>query len=183
MRRYLLGLLLTVPILAASGCRRAQPPAYRPTATIRDIMISIVDPQADVLWNAVATIIDASGTEERQPKTEEEWATVRRSAVQMVEVSNLLLVPRRQAARRGENSENPGIELEPAAIEKLIAEDPATWGKLVGGLHDAAVPALKAVEAKNVEALFEAGDKLEKACESCHHNYWYPPKNAPAWKK
>ena len=62
-------------------------------------MISIVDPQADVLWNAVATIIDASGTEERQPKTEEEWATVRRSAVQMVEVSNLLLVPGRQAAR------------------------------------------------------------------------------------
>ena len=24
------------------------------------------------------------------------------------------------------------------------------------------------------QALFEAGDKLEKACESCHLHFWYP---------
>jgi hypothetical protein len=187
MRSYLFVLVLSVPILVLSGCRTRevpQPPsAYRPTATVRDIMVSIIDPQADVLWNSVATIISATGTEEREPRTDEEWAALRRGAIQLVEVSNLLLIPGRQAARPGEKSENPRIELEPAAIEKLIAEDPATWTRLVSGLHDAALPALKAIDARNAEGLFDAGDNLEKACESCHQHYWYPPKDAPAWKK
>jgi hypothetical protein len=187
MRSDLFVLVLSVPILVASGCgtREApQPqPAYTPTATVRDIMVSIVDPQADVLWNAVATIIGPAGTEEREPRTDEEWATVRRGAIQLVEVPNLLLIPGRRAARPGEKSETPRVELEPAAIEKLIAEDPATWARLVTGLHDAAVPALKAIDAKSAGGLFDAGDNLEKACESCHQHYWYPPKDSPAWKQ
>ena len=184
MRRYLLALALSVPILVASGCGTREappPPAYRPIATIKDIMDSIVDPQADVLWNSVATIISVTGTEEREPRTDEEWAAVRRAAIQVVEATNLLRIPGRQVARPGEKSENPRIELHPETIQKLIAEDPTTWTKLVDGLHDAALPALKAIDAKNAKGLFDAGDNLDKACESCHQHYWYPPKNSPAW--
>ena len=114
---------------------------FRPTATVKDIMVSIIDPEADVLWNSVATIVSLTGTEERAPRTDEEWATVRRSAIQLVEATNLLRIPGRLVARHGEKSENPRIELEPETIQKLIAEDPATWSKLVNRLHDAAVPA------------------------------------------
>jgi hypothetical protein len=186
MRSDLLVLVLSVPLLIATGCRTqqdAQPqPTYRPTATIKDIMVSIIDPEADVLWNSVATIISVTGTEEREPRTDEEWAAVRRSAIQLVEATNLLRIPGRQVARPGEKSENPGIELQPETMQKLIAEDPATWMTLVNALHDAAVPALKAIDAKSAKELFDAGENLEKACESCHQQYWYPPKNAPAWK-
>jgi plastocyanin len=157
-------------------------PTYRTDTTLKDIMDSVVDPQADVLWNSVATIVSATGTEERAPQTDEEWETVRRSAVQLVEATNLLLIPGRLVARHGEKSQNPRIELEPEAIQKLIADDPATWAKLVGGLHDAALPALVAINAKDVQGLFDAGDRLEHACETCHQNYWYPPSHAPAWK-
>ena len=31
-------------------------------------MMSIIDPEADVLWNSVATIVSVSGTEEREPQ-------------------------------------------------------------------------------------------------------------------
>jgi hypothetical protein len=176
--------VLGLAALTCLGCSsRREEPAYRPTATIKDIMLSIVDPQADIIFNSVATIISAEGTEERQPRTDEEWAAVRRGAIQVVEASNLLRIPGRQVARPGEKSENPGIELEPSSIQKLIAEDPATWTRLVDALHDAAVPALKAIDAKNVQDLFDAGDQLEKACENCHQHYWYPPKHAPAWQK
>ena len=187
-RRRVFVLALTVlaaSILAAGGCgsRDAEPQStYRPTATVKDIMDSIVDPEADVLWNSVATIVSATGIEERAPKTDEDWATLRRSAIQLVEATNLLRIPGRQVARPGEKSENPRIELEPEAIQRLIADDTATWTKLINGLHDAAVPALKAIDAKNVEGLFDAGDSLEKACESCHQQYWYPPGTAPVWK-
>jgi len=32
------------------------------------------------------------------------------------------------------------------------------------------------VEAKDKEALLEAGDAIDQACESCHFTYWYPKK-------
>ena len=170
----------------AGGCNtreeRAPQSPFRPTATIKDIMTSIVDPEADVLWNSVATIVSLSGTEERAPKTDEEWAAVRRSAVQLVEATNLLRIPGRQVARPGEKSENPRIELQPETIQKMIAEDAARWARLVDQLHDAAVPALKAIEEKNAKGLFDAGEHMEQACEACHQQYWYPPAAASAWK-
>ena len=172
--------------LAAAGCTRREEPAaestFRPTATVKDIMTSVIDPEADVLWNSVATIVSLTGTEEREPKTDEEWAAVRQSAVQLVEATNLLRIPGRLVARPGEKSENPRIELQPETIQKMIAEDAATWSKLVDRLHDAAVPALKAIESKNAKGLFDAGEHIEHACEACHQQYWYPPKEASAWK-
>jgi hypothetical protein len=185
MRLLSLTVLVGVSIVAVAcgGRPQGQPQAaYRPTATVKDIMDSIVDPDADVLWNSVATIVTLTGTEEREPKTDEEWTAVRRSAIKLVEATNLLMMPGRRVARTGEKSENPHVELEPAAIEKLITDDPVTWSKLVTGLHDAAVPALNAINEKNAKDLFEAGDSLDKACESCHQHYWYPPKSAQAWK-
>jgi len=174
-------------VLAAAGCGRREEPApqpqFRPTATVKDIMTSIVDPESDVLWNAVATIVSLTGTEEREPKTDEEWAAVRRSAVQLVEATNLLRIPGRLVAKHGEKSENPRIELQPETIQRMIAEDPAKWTKLVDGLHDAALPALTAADAKSAKGLFDAGEHMERACESCHQQYWYPPKEAAAWKQ
>lgn len=178
--------LLTVLLALTAACRSQPAPVpestMRPTATIKDIMISIVDPEADVLWNAVATIVDASGTEERQPRTDEEWAEVRRAAVALIEAPNLLLVQGRRVAKPGEKSENPDVELEPEAMQKLIADDPVTWRKLVYGLQNAMLPAFKAIEAKDAQGLFDAGEDLDKACEACHQRYWYPPKTDQIWK-
>ena len=33
---------------------------------------------------------------------------------------------------------------------------------------------LKAVDAKNVDGILDAGDRIDKACETCHLKYWYP---------
>jgi hypothetical protein len=185
MQRHLLLCLLTVVSALAWGCR-AQPPSepstLRPTATVKDIMISIVDPEADVLWQAVAIIVDASGTEEREPKTDEDWAALRRAAIALVESPNLLLVPGRRVARPGEASENPEIELEPDAMQKLIDDDPVTWRKLAYGLQNAMAPVLKAIDEKNAKGLFDAGEDLDRACENCHKEYWYPPASHPIWK-
>ena len=174
-------------VLSVAGCNRReepppQPSQFRPTATVKDIMTSVIDPEADVLWNSVATIVSRKGTEERAPRTDEEWAAVRRSAVQLVEATNLLRIPGRLVARPGEKSENPRIELQPETIQKMIADDPASWSQLVDRLHDAAAPALKAIDVKNAKGLFDAGEHIEHACEACHQRYWYPPKEASAWK-
>ena len=53
---------------------------FRTTATVKDIMDSIVDPSADYLWDSVATIVTRAGTEERRPRTSDDWKNVRRRA-------------------------------------------------------------------------------------------------------
>jgi hypothetical protein len=147
-------------------------------------MDSMVDPSADVLWESVAVIISANGTEERQPRTEEEWTDLRRHAVQLVEATNLLLMEGRHVAKSGERADNPEVELAPEQIEALINQNRQAWIKFAHGLHDAATPALRAVDARNVKDLFEAGEAIDTACENCHQQYWYPPnRQSPAAKK
>ena len=180
MSRFLALSVVSVSIFLVVACSRApqSPPKQesplRPTASIKDIMDSIVDPSADGIWESVATIVSAAGTEERRPRTDKDWAEQRRNAVRLVEASNLLLMEGRQVASPGDKSENPNIELEPPQIQELIDKDREAWIKLAHGLHDAAVPALKAIDSKNAEALLDSGEGIDQACENCHLKYWYP---------
>jgi hypothetical protein len=170
---------LSLGLLGLMGACRATPPnEYRPTSTIKDIMQSMVDPNADVVWDSVATEVTALGTEQKAPKTDEEWTNVRRHAVPILEATNLLLMPGRRVARAGEKSDNPKVELAPEQIQALIDQDPAALVKLAHGLHDAMTLAIKAIDDKNPDALFDAGDVIDKACENCHLKYWYPGQQA-----
>jgi hypothetical protein len=172
--------LFTVAAVAAFlavACNKAQPSqdsAFRPTSTIKDLMDSEVDPSADALWDSVATIVSAAGIEEKQPKTPEEWTEVRRRAITLVEATNLLMMEGRHVAKPGEKAENEEVELGPDEIEKLINDDRATWIKNAHALNDAAMVALKAIDAKNAQGLLDAGEGIDTACENCHLKYWYP---------
>jgi hypothetical protein len=161
-------------------CRRAPEPQYKLTGTIKDIMDSMVDPVADVIWNSVATIVTKEGVEERAPRTDEEWARVRRAAVTLAEVTDLLLMPGREVAKPGDKSQNPGIELHPEEIAKLIREKPDNWAKRVAALHDSAVETIKVIDSRDVQGLIDAGEKLDQACERCHLEHWYPNDKRPA---
>ena len=134
----------------------------------------IVDPAADSIWNAVVVEVTTSGTHERVPSTDEEWATLRGHALTLLEATNLLLMDGRRVAVPGSRSEMPGVDLEPEQIEALLAADRGAWNAFVGGLHDTGLIVLAAVEAKDSEALLVAGDALDLACENCHTRYWYP---------
>ena len=179
MRRLVWWLVGTAFVL--SGCKgqeapknaTAPAPEFRVDATIKDIMDSMVDPSADYIWDAVASPVTAKGVEEKFPRTDEEWKEVRRRAVQVMEASNLLLIPGRRVARPGEKSD-PRIELPPERIEALINEDRAAFTKMAHDLYDSVIPALKAIDGKNKDALLDAGDAIDQACENCHMKYWYP---------
>jgi hypothetical protein len=181
MRRHILLVVVAAGLLA--GCKgqhapkaeTAPAPEFRVDATIKDIMDSMVDPSADYIWDAVASTVTAKGVEEKYPRTDDEWKELRRRAIQVMEGSNLLLIPGRRVARPGEKSD-PRIELPPERIEALIAEDRAAFTKMAHDLYDSVVPALKAIDAKNKDALLDAGDGIDQACENCHMKYWYPKK-------
>jgi hypothetical protein len=174
-----------VPVIAAgvlvlSACdgrpssktETAAVPEYRLNATIKDIMDAFVDPAADHIWDSVATTITAKGRVEKYPQTDEEWKALRRSAIEIMEGANLLLIPGRRVARPDEKAD-PRIELPPDQIEALINQDRAAFTKMAHDLYDSVVPVLKAIEAKDKDKLLEVSDDIEGACENCHIKYWY----------
>jgi cytochrome c556 len=92
----------------------------------------------------------------------------------LVEAGNLLTVPGRHVAGPKDKSNNPGSELEPAQMDALVAKNRALFAKKAQGFVNAAMIALKAVDARNVEGLSDAGGDIDEACESCHLTFWYP---------
>lgn len=180
MRRLRLSSALVCVLFCMSFAQQEPEAEYRPTTTIRDLMDGIVDPAADTIWNSVATTITTKGKEEKEPHTAEEWTTVRRSAVQLLEASNLLQIPGRHVAMPGQRNEQ-GIELQPEQIETLINQDRRAWIKLAHGLHDAATQAINAADEKDPAKVLESGEQIDNACEHCHQRYWYPhPAQSPA---
>jgi signal transduction histidine kinase len=177
MRNYLMLVSVCVAVFLSTGCKSQEPPKeseYKLTSPVRQIMGSMVMPNADVLWSSVSTNVTDTGTEEKAPKTEEEWKIVRRSAVTIMEASDLILIPGRRVAAPGEKEQDPNVNLSPEKIEALINADRASWVKMAHDLHDSVLPALKAIDAKDAMALSDAGAGIDKACEDCHLKYWYP---------
>jgi cytochrome c556 len=66
------------------------------------------------------------------------------------------------------------VESEPEDIQKLLDTDSSTFFRRAQRLQDAASVAMKAVDAKDKDALLVGLDGIDKACESCHLRYWYP---------
>jgi hypothetical protein len=180
--------IATLCLVMAGACQNREPsappapadPTYLPTATIKDLMLSLIDPAADVVWLSVTTVVDEKGLVETVPKSDEEWLKVRHGAVMLMEAANLLMIPGRRVARPGEKSETPGVELEPEEMDALIAKDRAAWNARAKHLHDTVSEVVKAIDAKDSTKVFELGEQIEVACENCHKQYWYPNEVIPS---
>jgi len=184
-----LGAIALAGVLAA--CGKAEPPPAAPapaaspiklTAGIQDIMRDMIDPAADFLWESVSTTETAQGVEEKQPRTDEEWAEVRRHAIILTESANLLLMEGRHVAREGKQLDDHGTpgNLTAAESEQAIAADRATYVGFSQALHEVGVVFLKAAEERNVSAIVDAGETMDQVCEGCHLKFWYPGQVIPA---
>lgn len=160
----------------------ATPSPIKLTAGIQDIMKDLIEPAAEFLWESVSTTTTAAGEEEKQPRTDEEWAEVRKQALIIAESANLILLPGRHVAREGQVLDDHGTpgNLTAAQAEQAIAADRATYEAFGQALHDAGVAFLKGAEERNPQALLDAGAALDEACEGCHLKFWYPGQVIPA---
>jgi cytochrome c553 len=116
------------------------------TLSLQQLMEWVIDPNADVVWDSVKSISNAKGTTEIYPKTDAQWEAVRNSAATLIEAGNLLKVEGR-------------------------AKDNKQWMEYSQALSNAAAGTLKAAQAKNKDALFDAGGDIYSACKSCHDKY------------
>ncbi|HEY7189922.1 MAG TPA: hypothetical protein VH436_25375 [Vicinamibacterales bacterium] len=129
------------PAVQASG-----PPPPAPVANVKQIMRGIVGPSANVVFESVSTTVSKAGIEEKQPRTEEEWAAVGSSAAALIESANMLTIGGR-------------------------AIDTGEWVTMSKAMADAGLTALKATEKKDAQGVLAAGEAINTSCDNCHRKY------------
>jgi hypothetical protein len=131
------------------GCGTQSKPAasvFKPALDMKQLMAWVIEPNADVVWASVGTVVTAEGEEEHAPQTDAEWNAVRNAAAAVAESGNLLMVEQR-------------------------ARDHGAWMTSAHSLIDSATQAMQAAAAKDKEALFTAGGDVYLACSACHAKY------------
>jgi hypothetical protein len=196
MRNLKLALLpafMAMIIAAVPACSRSTPPPTPsttttaeapmvPVGTVKDVMKGIVDPTSKAIWDAVGTESGKNGIVEKAPKTDEEWAVVEHSALNLAEAANLLKIPGRHMAlpeQANAKSQPDAPELTPAQIEEKVNKDRAAWGAKADALRMTATKAVAAAKAHDKDGILNVGEEIDNACESCHKVYWYPDDAAP----
>ncbi|MEH6558230.1 MAG: hypothetical protein V7459_16105 [Oceanicoccus sp.] len=146
---YVLALVLLLPLV---GCEQDSTASatdisadYQTVTDIRQTMLWILEPAADVLWDSAGTIITEEGDRELAPTTDEGWQHVINNAAVVAETGNLLMMPDRAAG--------------------------ADWVEYAGGLTAAAKMAIKAAQDQDSDALFDAGGRIYQVCKACHSQY------------
>ncbi len=124
---------------------RSEASPFRPVTNVQQTMLWILDPASDVIWESAGTIVTAAGETDLAPTTEEGWENVRNQAATVAESGNLLMLPGRTSG-------------------------PA-WNAYAQALIAAGRLAMAAAEARDADALFDAGGQLYVVCRGCHAQF------------
>jgi cytochrome c556 len=185
--RHAIYAALCVAALCAVGCSSpksapAPPPAQalwgdlKPVVSVKELMRDMLDPASDNIFDAVKIVSTREGTVERVPKTDEDWDRIRIGAVTLAEGAYLLKIPRPFAPEGDQNNSTgpDASELSPAQIKAKLEADPVLWNAKIEALRNVGLEVLEIVKTKKADELWDAGENLDRACESCHIQYWYP---------
>ena len=146
-----IGFVIAAERTARTATAASAPPATAaraavPVATVKQVMDGMVSPAAMFIWDSVATTVSAAGTEEKMPRTDDEWAQVATNAALIVESANLL-------------------------VDSERALDAKDWPAMAKAMADAANKALDAARKKSPDQILEVGDELNQTCDKCHERY------------
>jgi hypothetical protein len=131
----------------ASHAQQAAAPApprrtAPPPATVRPVA-TMKQLMTEMIKPASDAVFKAAS---EAPSTAAAWTELHGQALALAEEGNLLMIGNRPPDR-GE------------------------WMRMSRAMIDAAASAVKAIDAKNADALSMAGDQIYETCESCHAKY------------
>jgi hypothetical protein len=132
---------------AGAACAQpAEPPPFKPVASVLELMEGPIAHAAEVYWGSVSTIVDKDGIHENFPQNDEEWEAVWSAGLTIAESGNLLMMSPR-------------------------AEDNDEWMRLSAALVDVGLVAAQTGEAKNPDRVLEQGEQVYNVCTECHMKY------------
>ena len=141
---------MTTPATDTTG-----PSTMAPKGYVKELMNYMMMPAASGVWNAVATTTDQTGVHESRPQSDDDWNKVIAAATELAETTNLLMVAGRQRCIGG-------------AIPAPFRTD---WNRKAREVGEAANIALITAKKHDADALAEAGERSDVACDQCHERY------------
>lgn len=139
------GFALLGGVLVGACADSADAPPFVAAADSRQLMLSVLEPAAEVYWDAVGFIWDMEGTYEIEPRTAEEWEAVENAAWVLAESGNLLLLGERV---QGDH-----------------------WVAMSRSMIDIGLRAVEAAQARDADRVFEVGGDVYLVCTGCHAVY------------
>ena len=135
-------------LIATASCadQSSSESRFRQVTDTKELMASLVEPAAEVYWDAVGWILDAEGETYFRPTTPEEWTAVQNAATLLAESGNLLLMEHHAQGR----------------------ED---WMAMSEALTEVSLRALDAARAEDPDQVFDMGAEVYFACTGCHGVY------------
>jgi hypothetical protein len=137
--------LVAVLSLSLAGCG-AQAPPFKPVVDTKTLMASVVEKQANIVWESVGEVATLEGVQEIRPQTDEQWQNIRDAAVNITESANLLMISPR-------------------------AQDNQEWMGAAAGLITQGERMMSASDRRNTKDVFEVGADMYEACVRCHMQY------------
>ena len=132
----------TEPATPAAAPAPAADNTYTPVVSLNEIMVYVVDPHANEIWDAAT----------RPPATDADWRALNRAAVAIAAAGNLT-----KLAGNGPKDQEWTQQ--------------ANWVGHSQAVADAGLAAVEAVRARNSAQLSKAGDQLVLTCINCHREY------------
>jgi hypothetical protein len=117
-----------------------QPP---PAANVRQLMLALVIPSSQHIYDAAGTVSTLEGTIEMSPRDDREWEIVAAHAAVLIEASRLL------------------------RAEGRVVPD-AAWTKAAADMEAGARNVIAATLAQDVDELLDRGGEIVAACDDCH---------------
>lgn len=137
--------------MALVGCNpggtKSAEPTYVPAHNIRELMMVVMEPQAQVFWNSTGIVMDATGEHDLTPTTDEAWLRSQSAAATVAEMGNLMQTPLYTEGRG------------------------ADWREFSASLTQVGQLAEKAVIARDTEAMMEISMTMYNVCSACHRVY------------
>ena len=146
-------------LLMLAGCATAPEkpvaeaqPEFKSAVPINDIMVSVIDHNSHMVWNAGGDRSEKGTVSKTAPKTDQDWHAIEHAATTLAASGNMLLIPG------------------PPKSDQDWVKDPE-WRKFAQDLANAGAKAVAAVDHRSTEELGTAGDDLVVTCEACHKKF------------
>ena len=137
---------LTCAVLLSCACAdMPEQPSFDAVADSKQLMLSVLEPAAEVYWDAVGFVWDLEGQHEIEPRTAEEWEAVENAAWVLAESGNLLLLQERV---QGDH-----------------------WIAMSRAMIGVGRRAVEAAQARDPGRVFEVGGDVYLVCTGCHAVY------------
>ena len=146
LKLFSISLLLAVTVAA-------QAPETLVHGSVNDVMIGIIYPSSNILFEAQAEDPNTP-SDEFSFDSYEGWVKVQSAAIAVAESANLLTIPGRLCAN--------------GTPSPVGAED---WQGWVRDMRASGTDAYEAAQSESQDALLEITDRLSASCSSCHARY------------